>query len=354
MIVRSAQMRDKQAFEELWDISFGDSMEFRTWFFENRFVPEYSACVEEDGTIVSAMQSLPLHINVRGHIVPAAMIAGVCTHPDYKGKGYMGHMFKFFMQQMRNAGITLTPHTPAHLPTFFSRGHLPVSDVKHLNIANAHGKKLPLFEGGLDELLPLYAAFSQKFSGMISRSMSDFKLKMADYFSDGGKCVYLKDRAYAVIYETDDGVHAEEVVYLDGDALNQLIEGLFGYAHGKKLHMKLPASAPVDGEIQTRNVCGVANVSHLLHAALNTPDYSIEVFDDTLIQNCGIYDLSGNLTEKKQCMKLTAGHLAQWVFGYQSLEELKNKNVLEIYDEKAVKELDRLFPKQDCFIVDEY
>ena len=43
--IRNAVSEDKKEFRSLWDKCFTDSIVFRDWFFENRFIPEYSICM---------------------------------------------------------------------------------------------------------------------------------------------------------------------------------------------------------------------------------------------------------------------------------------------------------------------
>ena len=54
-MLRQARSSDKAEFRMLWDMCFTDSENFRNWFFENRYIPAYSVCMEEDGKIVFYM-----------------------------------------------------------------------------------------------------------------------------------------------------------------------------------------------------------------------------------------------------------------------------------------------------------
>lgn len=361
MIQRTATKSDINEFRSLWKICFGDSDEFMNWFFGNRFFPEYSACVEVDDTIVSAMQSIPFNLSVRGRLIPSAMVAGVCTHPDHSGKGYMGKMFKFFMKSSREKGIVLTPHTPAKLPTFFSRGHFPVSKSGYIDIEKVESKSscTPAFHSmseSPDETFKIYSLAAARYSGIVYRSISDHKFKFSDYASDGAKCLLINNKAYAVLYDMPEKVHVEEVMFTDEKAFLQLYEQVLAVAHGKALHAKLPPDAPVEKQLKEQGVCGVANVSRLLNLVFNKKGFAIKVNDASLPENEGIYDLEGNMlgNDILPMIEISAGHLTQWAFGYLSLKELNEQNLITVHDMNALEELDRLFPKQLCFIIDEY
>ena len=131
-VVRVARQDDKTEFYRLWKICFGDSDAFCDWFFENRFSPEHSVVLEVDDEIVSCMQAFPYTIHIRGKEVPGAMLCGVSTHPEHRKKGYMGKIFSYEMNHLRNMGYVVTPHTPAVLPSYFSFGHFPVADAVYL------------------------------------------------------------------------------------------------------------------------------------------------------------------------------------------------------------------------------
>ena len=80
-IIRVAKQDDRNAFRRLWDICFGDSNAFCDWFFENRFIAEYSVVLESGGEICSCMQAFPYTVLIRGKEVPGAMLCGVSTDP---------------------------------------------------------------------------------------------------------------------------------------------------------------------------------------------------------------------------------------------------------------------------------
>lgn len=278
--IRAARLGDKEQFQNLWNISFTDSQEFRSWLFGNRFVPDYSICIEEDGQIVSEAQSIPYHIKIRDSILPATMMVGACTHPNYAKRGYMKQLYTQYMKQMYNMGVVLCAHTPAVLRTYFYVGHFPVSDTAFIEIEKAEKidtEELTTVNLGEEAsaLLKCYVKVAQRYSGIIHRSFTDFKLKCDDYSADGGKCIALWENdeitAYGIYYNTDEMLYAEEVMALDDQAEQRVVNALINLGVGKKVKIKLPPdtqsrSEPGTFTTQPRNVLGLANAQKLLKA----------------------------------------------------------------------------------------
>lgn len=367
--VRTAVLSDKESYRELWRICFGDSERFMDWFFSERFFPEYSSCLLEDGAMMSALQSYPLHVRIRNRILPASMLTGVSTHPERSGRGYMKQIFLHHMQRVRSFHIPIVIHTPAHLTTFFSRGHFPATDTLHLTLENA--RYGALLEGisrqdlyhDLGPLQVCYQKATARYSGCVSRTAADFAYKMRDYASDGALCLVRRAGAdilgYCVYYVMDESVHAEECFASDEETLTMLLNALSFEAAGRELHVKLPPDSParLNGatlEVRPQGVMGIADVSAALNAIIGDSSYVFEVIDSTVPENAGIWDGMGEKTHCTPQIRLEAGRLGQFLCGYRSIAELAESQEAEILDPKIACALDRAFPKEICFITDEY
>ena len=138
-MIRQARAKDKTQYRKLWDIHFSDSEVFKDWFFENRFIPSYSVCVEEDGKIVSEMQSMPYNIKVRDKIVYGTLVAGVCTLPEYRNRGYMNRMYGYYLNLMREKGFVVNVNTPVSIEKYNRTGLYTVSDTCFIEIEKSVG-----------------------------------------------------------------------------------------------------------------------------------------------------------------------------------------------------------------------
>lgn len=367
--IRAAHHRDIEELKHIWMDVFGDSQAFVDWYFRTRFIPDWSACLEEDGRIVSVAHSLPVHVSIRGRIVRGALLNGVATLPEYGGRGYMGKVFAFLLEQLRKNGTVVIPHTPAKLPTYFSRGHLPVADAALLDWPSAPQVNMPVAlietepDAIADKLYAYYTRTGNRYSGMLSRSYADFLCKLSDYHTDDARCIALIDtgilRGYAIYMQTDERLHCPECFAENDAAFHTLVDGLCALANGRALSAKLPPDAPcrLGGHsvvAQPKSVMGVANVPALLAAIMAIDGFSLEISDPVLPQNNGVFDLRGTPVQTPAQLRMPAGRLVQWITGYQSLHNLAEAGHIQVLDTAAMRTLDDLFPTCPCFIVDEY
>ena len=97
---------------------------------------------------------------------------------------------------------------------------------------------------------------------------------------------------------------------------------------------------------------GLCNASALLHQLQLEIPYGFRLFDPVIRENNGCFDFKGNTYADTPVFEISAGHLLQVLIGYHSLDELRDK--LNITDEAKFAEINKLLPKQKCYIIDEY
>ncbi|MBM6828574.1 GNAT family N-acetyltransferase [Anaerotignum lactatifermentans] len=361
--VRIAKQSDQKAYRDLWQICFGDSDAFCQWFFIHRFCPSYSVCLELDGILPSAMQAFPYDILIRGKRIEGAMLCGVCTHPQYRKRGYMGRMFSYNMKVLRQHQKAVAVHTPAVLESYFSFGHETVADACYLTAEKlpvTQKKELIFLEGEeRKNAFACYDKFARKYSGIVLRGVDDFIRKMDDYSADGGRIVVdRKDSpsAYACFYLTQDELTCVEAAG-ETEALQTLLEDLLTLGGGRKCSVKLPPDTDVtlsccEKKILPKGVMGLANISLLLERLGLESESSFCLRDTVIEENNGCFDLSGKNSQKPPSFVISAGKLLPVLVGYRSLEE--QRPWIEVKDEKGFREIAEALPKVPCYIIDEY
>lgn len=361
--VRIAQQADKKAYRELWQICFGDSDDFCQWFFDHRFCPSYSVCLETEGFLPSAMQAFPYDVIIRGKRVEGAMLCGVCTHPRFRRRGYMGKIFSYNMKVLRQHRCAVAVHTPAVLNSYFSFGHEPVADACYLTaekLPESEEKNMVFLEGEeRKNAFPCYSSFAKKYSGMILRSEVDFMRKMDDYGADGGRiAVDQKEhpKAYVCFYLTEEELTCVEAVG-ETVALQQLLGDMLTLGGGRKCSIKLPPDTEVSlevcrKEIRPKGVMGLADLTLLLEKLELKSEASFFVQDSVIEENNGCFDLSGRKSEKSPAFLIEAGKLLPVLVGYCSLEE--QRPWIKVKEEKGFREIAEALPKIPCYIIDEY
>lgn len=369
--IRRAQWNDKKYFEYLWKTCFSDSQQFINWFFSHRFLPSYSVCMEEENEICSCMQAYPMHIAVRGNLVRSVMLCGVCTHPKYRKKGYMKELFSYMMHSLYDEDIVLAVHTPAVLNSYYFFGHYPVSTACYLT-----SDRIPFFQkpncifdvdihsGDFHKVYQCYHQLSQCYSGFVSRTSADFHMKWSDYAVDGGKCIaYFSEniiKGYCFYYKTNTLLQAVEVLADSTDSMYRLLEGFFSYGTGLKLSVKLPPDFNhisfgfTKNRATPKGVAGGIHIAKLLKTVSSVDGFAIQVVDPIIPGNNGIFDLRGNKTQQKPDISIHAGHLTQILIGYITLDEAIKEGYVQVFHPAQAKKINLLFPKENCYIVDEY
>ena len=101
----------------------------------------------------------------------------------------------------------------------------------------------------------MYSAVADRYAGFVRRDREAFRLKMADYASDGAKGFLLQEAGrtigYCVYFHKED-VYGEEVLSLDG--YGPLLHELKRAAGDRAVSAKLPPDADMPGEIRAQNV----------------------------------------------------------------------------------------------------
>jgi predicted acetyltransferase len=379
---RHARFGDRDELYEMWQYCFGDSDAFAGWFFTERFLPEYCAVWEEGGRIACAAHSLPVHLRVRGSIMPAAVIAGVATLPEYRWRGIMRAMLTEQLRFLRSAGLPIVIYRPVDFAIYRSLQHYPVADKTFLTLPSSAprpcrvpGVVTQIIDAGrtLDALYSVYARVSVRYSGSIARSYADFAYKYRDYASDGICCAAaFRDDSIAgyCFYSDDDGtVEGVEIFADDTEIYSALISCVANAVGSRNITLALPPDVcaedsknnprsfivPDGASVRTvaRTAAGVTDVQALLRAT-GQRGFAIEVRDNVLSENSGVYDISGACTDEHARIKLDAGRLAQLVFGYMAAGELVSRGEASVTDPAAAAELDALLPLQSCYSADEY
>lgn len=365
---RWSEYRDRAEIRALWKLRFGDHDRFLDWFFGERFSPATSAVTEEDGRILTSIQSFPFPVKIRDAVLPGAVIAGVSTLPEAEGRGHMGRTMRFYMNGIAARGAVVIPYRPEILAMYAGFGHYPVTDTVYFRVDAPVGGVSPAvvpLDFRRDESLiwDCYRRAAGRYSGIIARSLADMRLKLYDYAADDGRALGIFEdfgrlSAYAVYFEREER-YVEEFLANDPGAETALFSALSAVPDGRALRGKLPPDTALHAagllkERRPMNVMGVADVSALLSAVCHLPDYTVEVQDRTVSANHGVFTFSGKPTEKAPQIRLDAGRLTQFVCGYRSLSELAARGEAEILDAGAARELDAALPPMTCYSLDEY
>ncbi len=371
MIFRKEQNADRQQVKELWHTCFEDTNKFTDWFFDERWKSEYGVVAQDGEKIVAAMQGWPYTINIRGVKIPAVMLAGVSTHPDYRGQGIMPKCLSLFMKNSMDRGEDVVFHTPANHPTFFKSLHYSSSLTAFVsynyNITKSYSSKArveKITDRFAPRLIDAYNTNLSFFSGAVNRDLNDMALKLRDYAASDADLVYIekdgKITSYAVCMGDEENVVAEEFSVFDNAQRDELLYAVSSIGKERKSKIKLPPAYSNDlpvgftSEIKPSGVMGAANIQSILKRIANFNDISVCVTDHMQPLNQGYFTFDGTRIKKECDIEVDSGRLLQYLVGFSSIKELYEQGFCKVNNILAIDVLDRRLPKAECYVVEEY
>ena len=254
MNIRLLRAEDREQAKALWQVAFDDPPEFVDWFFENRYMPQWSAGAFNGNELISVIHGTPMELSLGNSSFPALMTSGVATLPSERGKGIMHDTMRFLQQHAERQGVHALFNHPKRPGAYAHLGFRPSTYTKYWQGEGSFvsGEIVPFSE---DEAFRVYSSIADRYAGFVRRNREAFLRKIADYASDGAKGFLLTEAGEAMDY----------CVYFDkGDICGEEVLSLAGYgpilcelqrlAGSKPVSAKLPPDADASGEIRPQNV----------------------------------------------------------------------------------------------------
>ena len=333
--IRPLTAADKQQAKEIWELRFDDSLSFINWFFAERFAPETSFCAEEDGRIVSIAHGCVMQLRIRGVVLPAMMISGVATLPDFEGQGLMKRVLFELFSECKRRGIPLAFHKPSHFSIYRAVGEFPCYDA--LFHTRETEPSTPVVWDAVppaETLVRVYEQATSCYSGCVVRSLGDLEKRARDLTIDGSRCLVhqtggVVDGYLFASMEADGSLYCEETLASSTLAYTELIDRL-----PKGSVIKLPPDVPISGTRRPWGVVIPVDVSRLLRVFYgNAAALRLRVFDEFLPWNCGVFDGAGNQTSEPAWNHLSAGRLMQFLCGYLPFRTVFSSQICYCADE---------------------
>lgn len=166
---------------QMWKICFGDNDDYINLYFSKVYNENNTLIYLEGDTITASLQMLPYTINFYGESVPFYYLAGLCTLPEHRRKGYMEQLIFKSYEVMKKRNIPLAILVPAEkwLFSFYEKyGFEQISDGSIY--------ELPSIKDILDSSVNLqkaYRVFDKTFNTKdlsIQKSYEDFEIIIED------------------------------------------------------------------------------------------------------------------------------------------------------------------------------
>ena len=185
MEIRQIREEEKSEAIRLDDYCFNHGhIEGRTeLFFRERFKPEYSLAVFEEGKLASWMMILPFAMTLRGRWLVVSGLSSVATFPEFRERGYVRKLLFHALGNMRRQGQLLSLLIPFDYRFYQKYGWgtcYQYQNVKagmdYLKNYSDHGFTFrKLDEAFASDMVAVYKIFSKRYNGMLSHSARSVK-----------------------------------------------------------------------------------------------------------------------------------------------------------------------------------
>ncbi|MCI8336378.1 MAG: GNAT family N-acetyltransferase [Peptococcaceae bacterium] len=374
----------------LWRYCFQDSEAFIQWYFTDCYTPEqtYLLQAKDQELVAAALQSRPYTLHIRGTEFPAAYLAGVCTHPAYRGDGYFRQLFPAVLQQLAQKGMAIAFLQPIdnllYQPYDFAFTHyrqdycLTMTDIASLakkGAANAQEYTITLItepEKYWYLYQEIYRTYHSNHHGYACRTEDNWREHLTDWQLDQGHIALFSYQNQATAY----------LVYrLEGSKLEILemayqrpadYQAIWHYIYGHRTQAEqICWSAPMEDklletiphwqgkcnlhpDVMTRILSVESLLSHVTYPRDFTGILWLTITDDIIPANNGTFSLSihqGTAAIRKMAYtpnaycSLSIKDLTALIMGQASALELVEQGQLTGI-ENQIHALEKLFPKK--------
>lgn len=168
----------------MWKACFGDTEESMDIFFSRKYRDENTLIYFEKGEAVASLQMLPYTITFYGERIPFVYLAGLCTLPEYRQKGYMAQLIHQAHEVVEKRNIPLAILIPAEewLYHFYEKyGYTQVfeKDNIHIPLDDIIGR----YSDAREEYIAFDSIFGDK-DFCVQKSFEDFEAIKDDYLLD--------------------------------------------------------------------------------------------------------------------------------------------------------------------------
>ncbi|MDR0970178.1 MAG: GNAT family N-acetyltransferase [Lentimicrobiaceae bacterium] len=111
-MIRLATTETTPFVKNMWKTCFGDTNDYMNMYFEHKYKPENTLIYFEGETAVASLQILSYTITFYETEIPAAYLSGICTLPEFRGKGYASKLISKAHEIIRKRGIYIVVLIP--------------------------------------------------------------------------------------------------------------------------------------------------------------------------------------------------------------------------------------------------
>ena len=271
MELTHALREDVPALKSLWRECFGDGEDYLDFYFRNRFVPEDTLLVHEDGAPV-AMLTL---MNVTRNGETGFYLYAVATHPDFRGRGLQRILNGYAEEVMRQRGGSFCCLVPAEEYLFrfykklgycsaFSRWEKRIEDDEFFDPVEFYPCSFRTFLELRKEYLnpiPNALVHPDKELGYIYQELCCCGGQVLRFYEEGKLC-------YAAYSFGSDGICLREQTGSDPERVSRALMSLHGVSKAVVTsHLPFPGAEKREW-VMTKDLLNAENTAAVNYAAL--------------------------------------------------------------------------------------
>lgn len=112
-MIQFANRETASEVRSMWKTCFEDTEEYMDLYFSRQYKDENTLIYWVENKAVACLQMLPYTIRFYEEAIPFYYLAGLCTLPEYRNKGYMGQLIHEAIKVMEERKIPLSILVPA-------------------------------------------------------------------------------------------------------------------------------------------------------------------------------------------------------------------------------------------------
>lgn len=185
-MIRFADENTKPLVRSMWKEVFGDKDEYMDLIFDCKYKNENTLIYFEDGIAAASLQMFSYDFRFNQAVIPFYYLAGLCTLPAYRNKGYMGQLIRRSFEIMQERAIPLSILVPAEdwLFGYYEKyGFVQTFDksVESLDMETI----LSSYRKNPDIAYKEFDSLYQKDDFCVLKTSEDLRIIVEDYVSDG-------------------------------------------------------------------------------------------------------------------------------------------------------------------------
>ncbi len=230
-MITKAKKEDVKTIYELWKECFShDDGGYTNFYFQHYYNSDETFVKRINGVVIGCASKHPHEVVVNGRVLQMSMICGIAIHPEYRKQGNMERLMRVMLEEAERQ--ELMTMIQAYDPRLYLKyGFEPAYEQHVWKLTRESIPKIKTsvqVSFNVDDCLRLYADFVSRFDGYYIRDKEYFNKYAMEVYAQGGKFIQVFEHGeltgYAVVYYRNENIEVEECIYLNADALHQLME----------------------------------------------------------------------------------------------------------------------------------